>query len=121
MSTAPTDYTSTTHLLSATLPKGINAYGRDGTKLGMVDALMIDMASGTARYAILSFGGFLGLGQKYHPVPFALLQLSSDRAGYIVNVDTLLLDGSPSYRPDDAPVFNAEYGRRIESYYRTGA
>jgi hypothetical protein len=49
---------------------------------------------------VLSFGGFLGLGQSYHPIPFSLLSVNQEKGGYIVNADRSLLDGSPSYRPN---------------------
>ncbi len=104
-------------LMRASVAQDLLAYGRDGSKLGTVEHLMIDMFGGRVEYAVLSFGGFLGLGQKYHPVPFAFLRLSTDGAGYIVDVDRELIDGSPSYRKDDAPAFDEAYGHRIRSYY----
>ncbi|MGL5840100.1 MAG: PRC-barrel domain-containing protein [Sphingorhabdus sp.] len=104
-------------LMRATVQQDLNAYGRDASKLGTVEHLMIDMFSGKVEYAVLSFGGFLGLGQKYHPIPFGFLRLSTDGAGYIIDVDRELLDGSPSYRRDDAPAFDEAYGQRIQSYY----
>lgn len=121
--TAPTQATtpaSSALLVASTLKRSIAVHGRDGKKLGTVEQFLTDMLSGQARYAVLSFGGFLGLGQKYHPVPFAFLRVSADGNGYIVDIDKSIIDGSPSYRDDDAPLFDDAYGRRITSYYSAG-
>jgi sporulation protein YlmC with PRC-barrel domain len=121
MPIADDTYRSSMRLIVSTLNQKLIAYGRDASKLGTVEQLVINMFSGQAEYAILSFGGFLGLGQKYHPVPFGFLRVSTDGAGYIVDVDKMLIDGSPSYRNDDAPVFDEAYGQRIKSYYSATA
>jgi hypothetical protein len=94
-----------------------NAYDRDGRKIGTIYTFHIDRWSGQAEYAVLSFGGFLGLGQSYHPIPFSLLSVNQEKGGYIVNADRSLLDGSPSYRPDTAPVWDLAYAKRISDYY----
>lgn len=92
---------------------------RDGHKLGSVHSFIVDKPTGQVAFAVLSFGGFLGLGQKYHPVPWAVLSYDPAREAYVVDVDKAMLEGSPSYRPDDAPEFNQVYGERISTYYRT--
>ena len=107
----------TAWLLKLALNTKITAIGRDGSKLGTVDYLVVDLGTGQVVYAILSFGGFLGLGQKYHPVPFEFLHLSADRSGYVVDIERSLIDGSPSFRSDDAPLFDDQYGQRIKAYY----
>jgi hypothetical protein len=96
-------------------------YDRDGRKLGSIYTFHIDRVSGRVEYAVLSFGGFLGLGQSYHPIPFSLLTVDQEQGGYRVNVDRSLLDGSPSYRPDSAPVWDASYASRISDYYGASA
>ncbi len=101
-----------------------NVYDRDGKKLGTLYTFHIDRWSGQVEYVVLSFGGFLGLGQSYHPIPFSLLTVNQEKGGYSVTVDRSLLDGSPSYRPDTAPIWDAAYAKRISDYYgvpsRTG-
>jgi hypothetical protein len=81
---------------------------------------MVDKITGQVAYAVLSFGGFLGLGQRYHPLPWQSLRYDTGREGYVVNVDKAMLEGSPSYRPDDAPDFDDAYGERISTYYGLG-
>ena len=94
-----------------------SVYDSKGHKLGTVHSFHIDRYQGRVEYAVLSIGGLLGLGQSYHPVPFALLQVNQQKGGYTVTIGKALLDGGPSYRPDNAPVWDAEYARRISSYF----
>lgn len=105
------------HYIPATLKQDLMIFSRDGQKLGKVSELMIDLTSGRVEFAVVSFGGFLGLGQKYHPLPFGLLDFREDKGGYVVNAEPALIDGSPAYRVDDAPLFDAAYGDRLYSYY----
>jgi len=104
-------------LIASNRIEGTTVYGRDGQKVGSVHSFIVDKLSGQVAYAVLSFGGFLGLGQKYHPLPWGSLTYDLDREGYVVNVDKAMLDGSPSYRPDDAPDLDEAYGERISTYY----
>jgi sporulation protein YlmC with PRC-barrel domain len=113
----PPAHRGSMRLLISVIKTKLDALGRDGTKLGVVEQLVINMFTGKTEYVVLSFGGFLGLGQKYHPIPFDFLRVSTDGAGYIVDTDKVLIDGSPSYRKDDAPAFDESYGQRIRSYY----
>lgn len=96
-------------------------YDTGGHKLGEVYSFHIDRISGRVEYAVLSFGGMLGLGQSYHPVPFRLLQVNQQKGGYTVRADKEMLNGSPSYRPDTAPQWNADYAVRISDYYKAVA
>ncbi|MFM5914550.1 MAG: PRC-barrel domain-containing protein [Chakrabartia godavariana] len=105
------------HYVPATLRQDLMIFSRDGNKLGKVSEVMVDLARGRVDFAIVSFGGFLGLGQKYHPLPFGLLDYREDKGGYVVSAEPALIDGSPAYRVDDAPVFDASYGDRLYSYY----
>ncbi|CAA9542288.1 MAG: hypothetical protein AVDCRST_MAG23-2205 [uncultured Sphingosinicella sp.] len=92
-------------------------YDTDGSKLGSLYSVQIDRPSGRVEYAVLSFGGFLGLGQSFHPVPFRALSVNEKRGGYTVNIGKQMLQGGPSYRPDTAPSWDASYARRISDYY----
>jgi hypothetical protein len=61
-------------LISSEDVEGTNVYGVDGNKIGEIDHLMIDKVSGGVTYAVISFGGFLGLGYSHYPVPWAALK-----------------------------------------------
>jgi sporulation protein YlmC with PRC-barrel domain len=105
------------HYVPVTLKQDLTIFSRDGQKLGKVSELMVNLASGRVEFAVVSFGGFLGLGQKYHPLPFSLLDFREDKGGYVVSAEPALIDGSPAYRVDDAPLFDGAYGDRLYSYY----
>ena len=106
-------------LIASNRVEGTTAYNMDGDKVGTVHSFMVDKLTGQVAYAVLSFGGFLGLGQRYHPLPWESLRYDPGCEGYIVNVDKAMLEGSPSYRPDEAPEFDDDYGERVSTYYGT--
>src|SRR3979490_1247129 len=84
-------------LIAAEKVEGTDVYNLQGEKLGTVDDIMIDKVSGKAIYALMSFGGFLGIGQKYHPLPWSTLKDDGSKGGYIVTLDTRMLEKAPPY------------------------
>lgn len=93
---------------------------RDGGAIGTVGSYMIHKRSGRATHAVLSLGGFLGMGKSYYPVPFALLSYDPVRDVYVVTVDKQVLQGGPSWA-SNPPHFDQAYADRVASYYgRTG-
>lgn len=93
---------------------------RDGGVIGMVGSYMIHKRSGRATHAVLSLGGFLGMGKSFYPVPWALLTFDPVRDVYVVTVDKQVLQGGPSWA-SNAPTFDQAYADRVASYYgRTG-
>jgi hypothetical protein len=94
-----------------------DVYNLQGEKLGTVDDLMIDKVSGKAVYAIMSFGGFLGIGEKYHPLPWSTLKYDESKGGYLVNLDKKMLENAPSYGMDEDFLWTPDYGRRVDKYY----
>ncbi len=105
-------------LIAADKVKGTNVYNPAGDKLGSVDDIMIDKVSGRAIYAVMSFGGFLGMGEMYHPLPWATLKYDAQKGGYVVNLDKKLLEGAPNYDRRSAFTWTPDYGRRVDSYYK---
>ena len=111
-------HVETRALIASDRVQGTKVFDDDGGKLGTVHNFMVDKRTGQVAYVVLSTGGFLGLGQAYHPVPWSLLSYDEERGGYVVQITTSMLSGGPSYRPDTAPDFDDQYGRRIDDYYR---
>lgn len=105
------------NVIAADKIKGSDVFNTVGDKLGTIDAVMLDRATGKALYAVLSFGGFLGLGEKHYPLPWSLLTFNEEKDGYTVNLDRQQLEGGPNY--DRSAEFNwsADYGRKIDAYY----
>lgn len=76
---------------------GKSVFDRAGTKLGHVDDLSIEKVEGRVIYGIMSFGGFLGIGEKFHPVPWSLLTYDIERDGFTVPLEPSALKDAPSY------------------------
>src|ERR1700758_432259 len=89
----------TDRLISSDKAVGTAVYNRQGEHLGSVYNLMIDKYSGQVAYAVMSFGGFLGMGESYHPLPWRMLKYDVRQGGYVVDVDRRRLAEAPSYRP----------------------
>ena len=80
---------------------------------------MINNASGQVAYVVISFGGFLGIGEHYHPLPWKQLQYNEQYGGYVVDISRQQLEGAPNYAADQTPWTNPEYGRSVTDYYDT--
>lgn len=105
------------NLISSDSVEGTAVYDLSGERLGSIDDLMIDKVSGQVRYAVLEFGGFLGIGADRYPLPWKVLKYSVDKGGYLAPLDKAKLQGAPRYREDEAPTFDADYGSTINRYY----
>jgi sporulation protein YlmC with PRC-barrel domain len=104
-------------VISSDKVEGTSVYNTSGEKLGSIDDLMIDKLSGQVCYAVLEFGGFLGMGSDRYPIPWRVLKYSTDRGGYIVPLDKERLNNAPKYREGSVPSYDRDYGSRINSYY----
>lgn len=104
-------------IISSDKVEGSAVYNPAGDKLGSIDDLMIDKVSGQVQYAVLEFGGFLGMGTDRYPIPWRVMKYSTDKGGYVVSLDKAKLEKAPKYREGDVPVYDREYGSRINSYY----
>lgn len=101
-------------------------YGPDGARMGKVDDLSINRITGEVIYAIVSFGGFLGIGEKYHPLPWSMLDYRPDLLGFAVPLDRPALEAAPTYDRDElvelGGASHIAYGESIFGYYgRYGA
>jgi len=110
--------TSTTAgpLIAASKVNGTNVYNPAGEKLGSVYDVMIEKVSGRAKYGVMSFGGFLGIGEKYHPLPWSTLTYDERRGGYVVNLSKDVLEAAPSHSADFQ--WTTDYGRQVDDYYK---
>ena len=106
-------------LIAADKVNGTKVYNPGGDTLGSIDDIMIDKVSGRAIYAVMSFGGFLGMGAKFHPLPWATLKYDAQKGGYVVNLDKKLLEGAPNYDSDSEFKWTPDYGRKVDSYYKS--
>ncbi len=108
---------STSDVISSDRVEGTSVYNANGEKLGSIDDLMIDKHSGQVRYAVLEFGGFLGMGTDRYPLPWSMLKYDVGQDGYVVPLDKAKLEGAPKYSESQVPDYTMEYGRNVDSYY----
>jgi hypothetical protein len=112
-----TDETDT--LISSDKVEGTAVYNRQGEKLGSIHTLMIDKISGKVAYAVMSFGGFLGIGDRYHPLPWSVLTYDTGQGGYMVDLDRTMLEGAPTYGASESPDWgDRRWGQQVHEYYR---
>ena len=105
-------------LISSRRVEGTSVYNRTGESLGTVDHVMIDKLTGQVAYAVMSFGGFLGIGEKYHPLPWGVLDYEVSKGGYVVDIDKRTLEGAPIYESNDAERWGDRgWRKRVDDYY----
>lgn len=99
---------------------GTDVYDRTGTKLGEVKDIVLEKTSNNILFAVVSFGGVLGVGEKYHPVPWSELDYDPNRAGYVVSFTADRLKDAPA---DSIEALTKDDGRafrdRAFEYYGT--
>ena len=109
----------TSMLISADKVEGTRVMNPAGEKLGSIEDVMIDKRSGKVAYAVMSFGGFLGIGDKYHPLPWSMLKYDTNLNGYVVNLDKRILENAPAYDTDETvDLADETYGRKLHDYYK---
>lgn len=108
---------TTSSVIASDRVEGTAVYNHSREKLGSIDTLMIDKHSGQIRYAVLEFGGFLGMGTDRYPLPWGSLKYDTSQDGYVVNIDKRTLEGAPRYNQDDEPAYTDAYGRKVYDHY----
>ena len=107
----------TTSLIGSDKVEGTAVYGGDQKKIVSLERVMIDKISGKVAYAVLSFGGFLGMGEDYYPVPWAMLRYDTDLGGYRLNLTKDQLEQAPKFSDRQGCNWNSENYRRVYQYY----
>jgi hypothetical protein len=96
--------TSTAHpnhqLISSEDVDGTNVYDVNGGKIGEIDHLMIDKLFGRVTYAVMSFGGFMGIGHSHYPIPWAALKYDTQLNGYVTGITAQQLKDAPAFSDD---------------------
>lgn len=106
----------TDQLIASDKVEGTAVYNRQGEKLGSIHNFMVDKRSGEVEYAVLTFGGVLGMGEDYYPLPWEKLTYDTDKNGYVVDIDKSTLQNAPHYGRDQ-PRFDRGYGERVYGAY----
>jgi len=105
-------------VLSASTLAGNAVRNTAGEDLGKMEEIMIDIDSGRVAYAVLSFGGFLGMGNKLFAVPWNALRVDTGEHQFILNVDKQVLEKAPGFDKDNWPdMADVNWGTQIHSHY----
>jgi hypothetical protein len=113
-----TEARETGNLIGSDKVEGTAVYGADDQKIGSIERVMIDKISGKVSYAVLSFGGFLGVGDEYYPLPWQSLKYDTSLGGYRTGITQQQLEGAPKYRNDNSWNWSdTSRTRSINDYY----
>lgn len=107
-------------LLSAGTITGDDVCNLQEEKLGTIEELMLDLETGKVRYAVLSSGGFLGMGNRLFAIPWGALQLDTEHHRFILDADAERLKAAPGFDKDDWPnMADPDWSKAVESYFQS--
>lgn len=105
-------------VMAASTLEGDDVINRVGDDLGKIKEIMVDVRSGRVAYAVLSSGGFLGLGDKLFAIPWGALTLDTDRKCFILDVDAERLKNAPGFDKDHWPTMaDTTWANEVHAYY----
>jgi hypothetical protein len=112
------DKRETINLIGSDKVEGTPVYRSNGERVGQIERIMIDKLSGKVAYAVMSFGGFLGIGEDYYPLPWSLLTFNPALDGYEVNVSEQQLKGAPKFsKYENWDWSDPDRGREVYDYF----
>ena len=107
-------------LMGADTLLGNDVYNRDNEDLGDIKEFMIDMATGKLAYAVLSYGGLLGMGDKLFAVPWQALKLDTENKRFTLNVTKEALEDAPGFDKDHWPAMaDKTWASDVHKFYGT--
>jgi hypothetical protein len=108
-------------LISADKVIGTAVYNAQGDRLGTIHSVMLHKVSGRVAYAVMSFGGVLGIGERYHPLPWDVLTYDEEKGGYNIDKSEDQLRGAPHYSREELEHLDyGQSGADIRNYYGVG-
>jgi sporulation protein YlmC with PRC-barrel domain len=111
---------TTGSIISSDNVEGTNVYNANREKLGSVDNLMIDKYTGQVRYAVLEFGGFLGMVADRYPMPWSMLKYDTGLEGYVVPLTKEKIEQAPRYEQANIPAYTDDYNKTVNTYWGAG-
>ena len=107
-------------LIGSDRVEGTAVYRSNGGRIGTIKRLMIEKKRGQVAYAVLSFGGILGFGDNYYPIPWDLLTFNERLGGYVVDISDAQLKGAPKFAGEDWDSGDRTKERVLFDYYGIG-
>jgi len=108
----------TISLIGSDKVEGTAVYGRDENKIGSIERVMIDKQSGKVAYAVLSYGGFMGIGDEHYPTPWSSLKYDTRLGGYVVGITADQLKAAPRFENDNDWSWSRQNDERVYGYYK---
>jgi PRC-barrel domain len=119
-STQRTNVRETHSLIASDKVESTPVYRSNGEQVGKIQRVMIDKLSGKVAYAVMSFGGFLGMGEDYYPLPWSVLTYNERLGGYEVNLTDQQLKGAPKYSQHESWNWDDRARtKQLDTYYKT--
>ena len=116
----PLDKRETSNLIASDKVEGTPVYRLNGDNIGQIERVMIDKISGKVAYAVMSFGGFLGIGEDYYPLPWSVLTYNPTLGGYEVEITDQQLKNAPKYsRQETWDWADRQRTQKLTDYYGT--
>jgi sporulation protein YlmC with PRC-barrel domain len=107
-------------LMGADTLIGNDVFNENNEDLGDIKEIMLDMSNGQVSYAVLSYGGFLGMGEKLFAVPWDVLKLDTKNKRFVLNVDKNRLEAAPGFDQDHWPdMADQSWKDEINAFYQT--
>ena len=106
-----TTQTGHTEAIAASRVIGTSVYNTEGRSIGSIEDIMLDKTSNGIMFAVIGFGGFLGIGEKYHAIPWASLDYDEDKGGYVVPFSKDQLKAAPAYSINELAGADGEAAR----------
>ncbi len=107
---------ATHHLIAGSRVEGQPVFSKNGKRLGKIDDLMIDKASGKTAYALMSFDGFLGLDKQYYPVPWDMLDYNPAKKAFVVPLTRTQIEAG-HHVADKEVEDEIEWREKVHNYY----
>ena len=109
----------TGNLIGSDKVEGTAVYGADSQRIGSIERVMIDKISGKIAYAVLGFGGFLGIGDDHYPLPWQSLKYDTNLGGYVTGITDSQLRGAPKYSNESSWNWSdPTVARSVDDFYR---
>src|SRR6266700_2682275 len=114
----PLERRETSNLIGSDKVEGTPVCRPNGDRVGQIERIMIDKLGGKVAYAVMSFGGFLGMGEDYYPLPWSVLTYNPALGGYEINVTEQQLKNAPNYsRHDSRDWADRARTEKVSHYY----
>jgi sporulation protein YlmC with PRC-barrel domain len=109
--------TGHTHAILASKVTGTDVYNPQGEKIGHIEDIVLDKTSDQIMFAVVGFGGIIGIGEKFHPVPWSTLDYDKDMGGYVIAISKEKLEAAPAYDINDLTKADGNIRQTTADYY----